>query len=101
VAGTDKNEYNEAVSYNKKNAIQGAYPNISLDYTKVLVSMGDLPVAVNPVINQTAKADEIEFNWEVTADLPIQRYTNDRAMLMLYFPELKLTFYRSERFKKN
>jgi len=92
VAGTDKNEYNEAVSYNKKNAIQGEYPNISLDYTKVLVSMGDLPVAVNPVINQTAKADEIEFNWEVAADLPIQRY-NDRAMLMVYFPELKLTFY--------
>jgi len=92
VAGTDKNEYNEAVSYNKKNAIQGEYPNISLDYTKVLVSMGDLPVAVNPVISQTTKADEIEFKWEVAADLPIQRY-NDRAMLMVYFPELKLTFY--------
>ncbi|WP_342333312.1 DUF6266 family protein [Pedobacter sp. FW305-3-2-15-E-R2A2] len=92
VAGTDKNEYNEAVSYNKKNAIQGEYPNISLDYTKVLVSMGDLPMAVNPVINQTSKPDEIEFNWEVAADLSIQRY-NDRAMLMVYFPELKLTFY--------
>jgi hypothetical protein len=43
VAGTDRNEYNEAVSYNKKNALQGVYPNISLDYTKVLMSMGTLP----------------------------------------------------------
>jgi hypothetical protein len=62
VAGTDKNEYNEAVSYNKKNALQGAYPNISLDYSKVLLSMGTLPVAINPSINQAE--EKITFNWE-------------------------------------
>jgi hypothetical protein len=66
VAGTDKNEYNEAVSYNKKNAIQGAYPNISLDYTKVLMSMGTLPAAIHPTISQID--DKITFNWEGTAD---------------------------------
>ena len=92
VAGTDRNEYNEAVSYNKLNALQGEYPNISLDYTKVLVSMGDLPVAVNPVINQNADGSEMEFNWDVPADLSYQ-YDNDRAMLMIYFPALKVSCY--------
>ncbi|AOM76380.1 DUF6266 family protein [Pedobacter steynii] len=92
VTGTDKNEYNEAVSYNKLNALQGEYPNISLDYTKVLVSMGDLPMAFNPAISQNADGNEIEFSWEVPADLSYQ-YDNDRAMLMIYFPALKVTCY--------
>jgi len=88
VAGTDKNEYNEAVSYNKKNALQGVYPNISLDYTKVLMSMGTLPVAVNPSISQTA--EKITFNWE-KSDIQVSQYHNDRAMLVIYFPDLKET----------
>jgi predicted acetyltransferase len=88
VAGTDKNEYNEAVSYNKKNAIQGTYPNISLDYTKVLMSMGTLPVAIHPTISQTD--NNITFNWEVTDDQKYQ-YANDRAMLVVYFPDLKVS----------
>ena len=92
VAGTDKNEYNQAVSYNKLNALQGEYPNISLDYAKVLVSMGDLPIAVNPAISQNADGNEIEFSWEVPADLSYQ-YDNDRAMLMIYFPALKVSCY--------
>ncbi|AOM78484.1 GNAT family N-acetyltransferase [Pedobacter steynii] len=92
IVGTDKSEYNEAVSYNKLNALQGEYPNISLDYTKVLVSMGDLPMAVNPAISQNADGNEIEFNWEIPADLSYQ-YDNDRAMLMIYFPALKVSCY--------
>ncbi|RQO65234.1 hypothetical protein DBR43_30765 [Pedobacter sp. KBW06] len=90
VAGTDKNEYNEAVSYNKKNAIQGDYPNISLDYTKVMVSMGTLPVAIHPTLSQTD--DKITFNWEVLADQADQ-YGKDRAMLLIYFPDLKISWY--------
>ncbi|SHF45460.1 GNAT family N-acetyltransferase [Pedobacter caeni] len=86
VAGTDRNEYNEAVSYNKKNALQGVYPNISLDYDKVLLSMGTLPVAINPTISQNE--EKITFNWE-TSDIPGSAHYNDRAMLVIYFPDLK------------
>jgi hypothetical protein len=88
VAGTDRNEYNEAVSYNKKNALQGEYPNISLDYTKVLMSMGMLPVAVNPGISQVE--EKITFNWEISAS-PLSEYHTDRTMLVIYFPDLKET----------
>ena len=88
VVGTDRNEYNEAVSYNKKNALQGIYPNISLDYTKVLMSMGKLPVAVNPSISQNGV--EITFNWEISVS-PADEYHTDRTMLVIYFPEIKET----------
>ena len=88
VAGTDKNEYNEAVSYNKKNAIQGVYPNLSLDYTRVLMSMGTLPVAIDPTLSQTD--DKITFSWKVTPEHSGQ-YASDRAMLVVYFPDLKIT----------
>ncbi|RQO70522.1 hypothetical protein DBR43_21150 [Pedobacter sp. KBW06] len=88
VAGTDRNEYNEAVSYNKKNAVQGEYPNISLDYTKVLLSMGTLPVAANPTISQLE--EKITFSWD-KPDIPMSQYDTDRAMLVIYFPDLKKT----------
>ncbi|RQO66488.1 hypothetical protein DBR43_30230 [Pedobacter sp. KBW06] len=88
VAGTDRNEYNEAVSYNKKNAVQGEYPNISLDYTKVLMSMGTLPGAVNPTISQVE--EYITFTWK-KSDLPVSQYDTDRAMLVIYFPDLQET----------
>ena len=88
VVGTDRNEYNEAVSYNKKNAIQGVYPNISLDYSKVLMSVGTLPVALNPGISQNGV--EITFTWEKSS-IPVSEYHTDRAMLVLYFPDIKET----------
>ncbi|MNV44943.1 hypothetical protein D3C71_1367230 [compost metagenome] len=54
--------------------------------------MGDLPVAVNPTISQNTDRNEIEFSWDIPADLPYQ-YDNDRAMLMIYFPALKVSCY--------
>ncbi|WP_342328853.1 DUF6266 family protein [Pedobacter sp. FW305-3-2-15-E-R2A2] len=86
VAGTDRNEYNEAVSYNKKNAVQGEYPNICLDYTKVLMSMGTLPGAVHPTVSQLE--EKITFTWK-KSDLPVSQYDTDRAMLVIYFPDLQ------------
>jgi len=88
VAGTDRNEYNEAVSYNKKNAVQGIYPDINLDYTKVLMSMGTLPVAINPGISQNQ--EKITFTWEIS-DSPASEYHTDRTMLVIYFPDIKET----------
>ncbi|NQX41582.1 Acetyltransferase (GNAT) domain-containing protein [Pedobacter steynii] len=88
VTGTDRNEYNEAVSYNKKNAVQGIYPDISLDYTKVLMSMGTLPVAINPGISQNQ--EKITFTWEISAS-PASEYHTDRTMLVIYFPDIKET----------
>jgi hypothetical protein len=41
--GTTKIAENEAVSYNLKNAVTGTFPDFKLDFTKVLLSRGELP----------------------------------------------------------
>lgn len=84
VAGTNRNAYNEAVSYNKMNALQGEYPNISMDYSKVLVSKGNLAVAKQPQIERTEEG--LLFTWD-TSYIPIEQ-KHDRAMLLVSFPEL-------------
>ena len=48
--GTTKNYYNLAVSYNKKYALKGEYPEIEMDYPNVLISQGSLLPAINPVV---------------------------------------------------
>ncbi|WP_316839734.1 DUF6266 family protein [Pedobacter gandavensis] len=87
-AGTDRNFYNEAVSYNKKHAVQGVFPNITMDYTKALVSMGNLLPAAKTEISK--HKDGIEFKWEVPADL-LWEHRNDRAMLLIHFPDAKVS----------
>ena len=41
-------EINAAMSWNYHNALQGTYPNNTINYTKVLVAHGLLPPVLNP-----------------------------------------------------
>lgn len=84
VVDTDRNYYNEAVSYHKKHAITGEYPNASLDYSKAMLSMGSLLTAEKPQI--TRIGDEIEFSWAFSERVSGEN-RNDRAMLLIYFPD--------------
>jgi hypothetical protein len=52
------------------------------------MSMGTLPVAVNPGISQNGV--EINFTWEISAS-PASEYHTDRTMLVIYFPDIKET----------
>lgn len=71
VAGTLKNPHNEELSYNKKNALQGEYPDISMDYPKALVSMGNLETAENHAT--ILHPDGLEFTWDMPADIEWNR----------------------------
>lgn len=84
VIDTDRNYYNEAVSYHKKHAVTGEYPNASLDYSKAMLSMGSLLAAEKPQI--TRIGEEIEFTWEFSERVSGEN-RNDRAMLLIYFPD--------------
>jgi hypothetical protein len=90
VIGTDKNPHNAAVSYNAKNAMQGSYPNISLDYSKALVSKGGLEPVVNPQAFLTGAL--LTISWEVNPDMD-WGIKNDRTMLLIYCPELDKATY--------
>jgi len=82
--GTTSNAYNKAVSYNKTHALQGTYPDISMDYSKALVSKGPLPPARSAAY--TKIADGLEITWQVPADQE-SRFLNNRAMIVVFFPE--------------
>ncbi|WP_316822894.1 DUF6266 family protein [Pedobacter gandavensis] len=83
VQGTDRNYYNEAVSYNKKHAVTGEYPNAGMDYSKAMISMGSLLKAEKPRIQLVGTA--VEFSWDVPENLPWKN-RKDRAMLQVCFP---------------
>jgi hypothetical protein len=84
-----KTAYNAAMSYNLENAITGVYPAYTVDYTKAMVSSGQLPGALNPAATSTVAA-EVEYtwddnSWDAGAD------ASDKAMLVVYNPERKLS----------
>lgn len=84
--GTVYNPFNIATSYNKLNAIQGAYPNLSVDYAKVKLSSGTLPLAKDLQISKTA--DGVKVSWDGTHAWAGDQY-DDLVMIALYHPKHK------------
>ena len=66
--GTDWNAFNIATSLNKKNALKGEYPNINVDYTKVVLSAGTLSVATDLKLSKTEGGLLLEWNPEYTIE---------------------------------
>lgn len=79
--------HNAASSYNLHNALMGVYPDYSIDYSKVKVSLGTLPGALNPVVigGQDGK---LLFSWANNCD-KIGAMANDKVVLIVYHPEKK------------
>jgi len=78
--GTTKNYHNLATSYNKKNALKGEYPNIEMDYAKVLLSTGGLPEAQNPAVE--AVQEGLKFSWDLSG-IDLQS-GQDQIMMLAY-----------------
>ncbi len=75
-------EFNNAMSYNLKNAVNGNYPDYSLDYSNLLVSRGDLTGAMNG--SATSDTPEVvTFSWDDNTGNGSARST-DQSMLLLY-----------------
>ena len=91
VVGRDLSTFNVAVSYNKMNAIQGEYPNLSLDYSRVLLAEGSLLQAddVQVKIVETG----LEFSWHVAPNLQWPENT-DQVMLLAIFPNKEKISYQ-------
>lgn len=84
--GTTRIPQNAATSYFRKRAIQGNYPDYWIDFSKVLVSKGDLPLPVNPSVELSGS--ELIFKWEKDPEIGYER-CDDQIMLMAYFPDSK------------
>lgn len=82
--------FNAAVKYNFKNIITGVYPNYTIDYSKVVYSVGKVEGAAMPAVN-LAGVDEVVFSWEPSTQNQFNRNT-DRATFLLYNPQWKKAF---------
>lgn len=84
--GTVWNPFNLATSYNKHHAIQGEYPNLSINYEAVKLSSGTLPLAKGLQIVKTD--DGLKVSWDGTHQWAGDQY-DDLVMIALYHPKDK------------
>lgn len=92
--GTTKNWQNLAVQYNNPAAIKGYHPNLEIEYSKVVLSHGNLTPAVNATVTQNEA--EIIFNWDGSAGT-----SGDRVMMLLYFPHDHTVVYETGGLKRS
>ncbi|MBC8985069.1 hypothetical protein H9X96_04695 [Pedobacter sp. N36a] len=84
--GTVCNAHNLATSYHKKHALKGEYPNLSVDYSKVKLSLGELQETKDLQIKKLAGG--LEITWDAAYDDELQH--NDSVMVMICCPETGL-----------
>src|SRR5690606_2368127 len=93
ITGTTKIPQNEAVSSNIRTAVVGEYPALEMDYSKAVVSKGDLLVPENPQISYTlnGRVLDIKFTWDVD---PGWRFKINREQVMMaaYLPDNKKAY---------
>ncbi|SMC88930.1 DUF6266 family protein [Pedobacter africanus] len=88
--GSTKSAYNVAVSYNKRNAVTGTYPDVTIRYESAGLTEGTMNRADAPAVELTTAG--LSFSWACPPDLPWPR-PNDQVMLLAYFPELQSAEY--------
>jgi hypothetical protein len=86
-----KTEFNAAMSYVLNNAITGAAPNFTVDYSLALLSRGNLSGALNPATD-LATAGQVEFTWDDNSAEGNANAT-DKAMILVYNPSKKESMY--------
>lgn len=85
----NKSGFQEAFSENIKNAIMGEVSPYSIDYEKVKLSHGNIPVL--SVITCTAEAgNTVKFSWQLNLDQGKKASEADRAIGILYCPDENL-----------
>jgi hypothetical protein len=78
--------YNRATSEVKLNGLTGTYPDIALNFERIMLSKGTLKMA--EAVSLAIVSNGIEFKWAVDPDESWPE-SADQAMLLIYFPETK------------
>jgi hypothetical protein len=76
--------YHMAVSYNRINAVAGVYPDFEMDFSKVLLSNGNLTGAIAPQVELVVGG--LRFTWLYSPEMLYPR-EHDRAIMLAYFPD--------------
>jgi hypothetical protein len=91
--------FNKALSYNMRNAINGEYPAFAINYSRVVLGVGDL---LNPerVSAQSVSAGQISISWVDNSGEGSARAT-DKAFIAIYSEDLQRWLTRSEGSLRN
>lgn len=84
------NAYNRAVGDNVNIIIEGSYPDLYINFEKILVSNGDLKPAEEPTVVQVAEG--LRFSW-LTYPRMAWPESSDQVMMLAYFPQTKEAVY--------
>jgi hypothetical protein len=87
----DLTGYNKAFSYNVKNAIAGAYPDLIINYSMVLLSRGDLP-NVKSSRAESQSSGQITFRWTDNSGTGLA-LANDKSFIAVFCKELNNWIY--------
>jgi hypothetical protein len=88
--GSVKHQYNIATSYHMINAMEGLYPDIKIDYSKVMISIGDLKPVNNLSVSRISQSLNVSWVYDSSVDFGIR---NDRAVILLIFCDLDEPIY--------
>ena len=89
----DKSPFNAAMSYTLKRAVTGSGKDITIDFNRVLVSMGTLMPAFEGTAMQ--EKDKMSFNWQNNSGMGNAEDT-DTAMLLVYNKDKETALYDTE-----
>lgn len=82
-------EISAAFSANYHTMLSGVYPALEADYSKLVLSVGNLPM-VNDIRFDLQDPETLKLTWE--NDVIKNTVFNDQLMLVAYCPELDMTF---------
>ena len=89
-----KTGFNAATSQLISGSVSGIYPDFAIDYSKVLISIGNLTGAWNAAVS-SATAGLLTVSWENNSASGTAKAT-DKAVLVVYNPSRTEVLYTSE-----
>lgn len=85
-----RNYYNSISSYVRLNAFTSVYPNRRIDFSKVLVTKGQMQLPEDATVTLTEFG--LAFTWNTETEAKGIHYS-DQVMMLAYFPELEKAKY--------
>ncbi|SDZ89345.1 DUF6266 family protein [Pedobacter hartonius] len=82
--------YNAMLSYVRKNALTGIYPNRIVDVSGVLMTRGNMRPPEDAAVQLTGSGLAFSWNPEIKVE---GLHFSDQVVMMAYFPELKMARY--------
>ena len=94
-----KTGINNAISYNLKNAINAIDSSFEINYSKVMVTRGDLPNANSPLVVSCIESI-LKFNWINNSGEGIAK-AHDQCIMAAWSPEINMGIYALQSNREN